>query len=442
MDSCEVYAFGAFALDVHERRLTTDGTAVPLPPKALDLLVTLVRAQGRLVSKKQLLDEVWPEAFVEEGVLAVHISGIRKALGDDSRLPRFIETVSRSGYRFIAPVLRRSGRHDRGPQHAQSDRRIPSAEVYELVGRGRFHLLSASIKEVPKAVEAFRISIQREPTYAPAHAGLALACCAQAELRLAAPADAYREARAAALRALAMDDSNADAQVALAAVLFLSDWNWVGAERSLKRALELNPSHTEAYLLYGRLLEALGRLEEGLEMKLKALERDPLLPAVHLQVSLSYWNQRRYGDAIEWANKTLELDPDHLLAREHLAAAYWKMGDFERQMAESARHAEAYGVSPEVLAPVKEAYARGGRAGVVRYVLDRAAAGSQAVPAMQLALFHGEVGEMDQAFEHLERAIEDRDPSLVHLAVAPQWDCLRRDPRFADCLARMDLVSD
>ena len=102
-----------------------------------------------------------------------------------------------------------------------------------------------------------------------------------------------------------MDADNADAQAALGAVLFLSDWNWVGAERSLRRALALNPSHTEASLLYGRLLEALGRLQDGLELKLKALERDPFSPAVHLQISLLYgpsaaMTTRSSGRARRW----------------------------------------------------------------------------------------------------------------------------------------------
>jgi TolB-like protein len=132
------------------------------------------------------------------------------------------------------------------------------AEVYELLGRGRSHLLSSSIFELPKAIQAFRAAVELDPGYAPAHAGLAMACCAQASFRMIPPAQAYQEARAAALRALAMDASCADAQVALGAVLFFSEWNWAGTERSLKRALRLNPNHSEAYLLYGQLLEALG----------------------------------------------------------------------------------------------------------------------------------------------------------------------------------------
>ena len=133
----------------------------------------------------------------------------------------------------------------------------------------------------------------------------------------------YAQAREAALRALALDDGCADAQMALGAIAFLGDWDWIGAERSLARALEINPNHTEAYVLYGRLLDALGRLDEGLAMKMRALERDPSSPLVHQAISLSVLESapfRRHGRV---GDKTLELDPRHLVAREHLAGRYW-----------------------------------------------------------------------------------------------------------------------
>ena len=278
-------------------------------------------------------------------------------------------------------------------------------EVYELVGRGRAHLSRLTRSEAPKAIAAYEAAIELDSTFAAAHAGLAMACCQQAELRLVPQAEAYDHARAAALRALAVDDSCADAQVALASVSFFGQWDWVGAERSLQRALEINPNHTEAYVLYGRLLEALGRLQDGLEMKLRALERDPFSPLVHQAISMLYWNQRRYEDSITWANKTLELDPRHLVAREHLAGAYWAMGDFDRHMAENVKHAESYGVAAEVLEPVKQVYATGGRSGVVRWLLETQA---NRLPAVQLALLHGELGDLDAAMQHLVRA--DRQP--------------------------------
>ena len=571
MGGGDVFEFADFTLEVSERRLARGGCAIPLAPKAYDVLVALVRNSGRLVTKSELLQLVWPDSFVEEGILAVHISALRKALGNGAGI-KPIETVARSGYRFTYPVRRvedeasarlrsiavlpalatgEKAEHDEHmgmaiaeavidhlgrcrelivrPERAvvpyldeardpaaigrgleveavvdsqfrrmgervrlsaslirtQDSARIWSGEwseppaemarvaaaiaksvsaslgleidgllnrradsrpakcpeVYEWCGRGRSHLLRASYWEVPQAIEAFQSAIALDPCHASAHAGLALAYCAQAELRAAPPADAFAKARAAALRALGLDDHSTDAQVALGSVLFLGEWDWAGAEKSLQRALELNHNHTEAYLLYGRLLEARGRLEDGLAMKLRALERDPFSPLVHLQISLAYWNQRRYDDAIDWANKTLEIDPRHPHAREHLAGAYLKKGDFDRYMEENLQHARVHGAPPEALVPLQEAYAAGGRAGVVRLVLQRAAQAPQAFLPLQLALFCGEAGDLDAAFAHLERSIEGHDPALVHLAVAPQWDCLRSDRRFEECVARMGLGS-
>lgn len=171
-------------------------------------------------------------------------------------------------------------------------------------------------------------------------------------------------------------------------------------------------------------------------MKLRALERDPFSPFVHLAISMSYWHQRRFEDSITWANKTLALDPRHLVAREHLAGAYWAMGDFDRHMAENLKHAQSYGVPPESLESMSQAYAIGGRTGVVRWLLESQANG---LPALQLALLHSELGDWDAAMRHLVRAIDSHDPCLVDLAVAPQWDRLRGDPRFRGCLARMGL---
>jgi serine/threonine-protein kinase len=538
-----------------------------------DLLVALVRSGGRLATKRELLDLVWPETFVEEGILAVHISTLRKALGDGDRERRYIETVSGRGYRFVAGVkcvpeeatlpaqlsiavlparpflnemfsegeryrglaladalierLGRSGKllvrptrsvrayvNDQGDAAAIGrslrvdavievrllatagriniavclkrsqdgaslwagtfDERpaalnavadsivervaaqvgtefredsIPPApirptarpEVHELFGRGRFHLLASSMFEVPKAVQAFRGAIELDPAYAPAHAGLALAWCLQAAMRLIPPADAYNGARAAALRALAMDDSCVDAQVALGAVLFFADWNWDGAERSLARALHRNPNHCEALLIYGEVLECRGRLEDGLQMKLKALERDPFAPLVHLHISLSCWNQRRYTEAIEWANKALELDPQHPHVSEHLAGAYCKLGDHDRFLSENLKHAELQAASADTLERLNQAYACQGVAGIRKLTIEFAASHRQTVPALQLAIAHGELGDLDTGFQHLNQAIEAHDHSLIHLAVGPQFDSLRGDPRFRDALSRMGL---
>ncbi len=214
--SSEVFHFDEFTLDVRERRLLRGAEVVRVSPKAYDVLVALVRQRGHLVTKDELLKRIWPESFVEEGGLAVHMSALRKALGEDAHRPIYIETVARSGYRFIAAV--RFDSEDEKPFASSAVAR--PVELYELVGRGRSHLLSGSFFELPGAADAFRSAIEIDPTYAPAHAGLARARCVLAASHAVPHQEAFAEAKASALRALAMDSGSADAQVALGTVLF------------------------------------------------------------------------------------------------------------------------------------------------------------------------------------------------------------------------------
>jgi serine/threonine protein kinase len=283
---------------------------------------------------------------------------------------------------------------------------VPRApEALELVARGWAHLRSASFFEVSAAVSAFEAATVIDPTYAAAYAGLSIAKVAQA-IEHSGLVDALGEAKAAALRAVALDDGSADAQVALGAVMFWAEWDWIAAERSFQRALAINPNHAEAYLYYGFLMEALGDLERGLHLKMQGLECDSTSALAHVAIAFSFWNQRRYDDVIVWVNKALDRDPQHLMARGLLGAAYWKMGDLER--------------AGELLSGVK-------------------AAQSERNAEFWLLMHYAQTGDLDAAFELLQRSIDARDPGLVHLAVAPTWDSLRADPRFNECLARMKL---
>jgi DNA-binding winged helix-turn-helix (wHTH) protein len=445
----EVFHFDEFTLDVRERRLLHGTEAVRLSPKAYDVLVALVRQRGRLVTKDELLKCIWPESFVEEGSLNVCVSALRKALGEDARRPAYIETVARSGYRFIAEV-----RCD--PAGAKSS--APSAmtrpvELYELVGRGRSHLLSGSFFELPAAVDAFRSAIEVDPTYAPAHAGLARARCAQAAFRVMPHQEAFTEAKASALRALAMDSASADAQVALGTVLFLGEWDWAAAERSLQRALEINPDHTEALLQYGSLQEALGRLDDGLRSKQQALARDPRSPGVLVQIAISYWHQRKYDDTLVWARRALEVDPKHVQACQFINHVYLKIGDINRFAAWTVSQAIEWGLPKErvavmkqVTADARQVYATAGLAGVNRFWVDQITNPQLDFDVLLKmayfrAILYGAAGRLDEAFDHLDQAIAYRDPALVYLAVGPDWDSLRSDPRFAERLRSLALPS-
>jgi len=450
MASRGVFHFDEFALDVGERRLLRGTETVRLSPKAYDVLAVLVRQSGRLVTKDELLAHVWPESFVEEGILNVHVAALRKALGDDTRPPAYIETVVRSGYRFIAAVRFDSG--DEKP-FARSAITRP-AELYELVGRGRSHVLSGSFFELPAAVDAFRSAIEIDPTYAPAHAGLARARCQQAAFRAVPYQEAFAEAKASALRALAMVSGSADAQVALGTVLFLSEWDWTAAERSLRRALEINPDHTEALLQYGSLQEALGRLDDGLRSKQQALARDPRSPGVLVQIAISYWHQRKYDDTLVWARRALEVDPKHVQASQFINHVYVKTGDingFAAWTISQISQAIAWGFPEErvaamkqIIADMQQVYATAGLSAVRRFMVDLTTNPQLDFDILlKMAYFrsilYGAAGRIDEAFDYLDRAIADRDPALVYLAVGPDWDSLRGDPRFAERLRLMAL---
>jgi DNA-binding winged helix-turn-helix (wHTH) protein len=442
MGSGDVFHFGEFTLETAERRLLQAGKVVRLSPKAHDVLRLLLAQAGHLVTKDELLSEVWPDASVEEGILTVHISALRRALGDDRRASGYIETVSRSGYRFVGSVTREPVDGDMAPLHAP----LRPVELYELVGRARARLLSGSYFELPDALSSFRAAIEIDPTYAAAHAGLAVTLCLQGCLRVVPYVQAFAEAKSSALRALAMDSACADAQVALGTVLFAGEWDWAAAERSLRRALDINPSHTEALLAYGGLMEALGRADEGMRFKQQALARNPESWLVYAELANSCWNRRRYDETIRWANRVLEIDPRHLLVGEFLAGVYLKQGDVEQFLAENLRRARLFGV-PEaaveqlrrLAAAMQQAYAVDGHAGLARCMLQHLPPDEGGAIAVQRAVLHGAVGDLDAAFKHLDQALDLRDPALVYLAVAPQWDSLRADPRFPVRLKRMAL---
>ena len=323
-------------------------------------------------------------------------------------------------------------------------------ELYELVGRGRVHVLSASYSQLPQAVDAFRAAIALDSTYAPAHAGLARVRCAQAVLRAVPHRDAFAEAKASALRALSLDSGSADAQVALGTVQFLVDWDWSAAERSLRRALRISPDHTEALVQYGSLLEALGQLDEGLRLKQRALARDPRSPLVLVHIALSHSFQRRYDEALLWAHRALEIDPTHLLGtfrRVRLLAVggHRTLHRPEHPYRNGARRRECADGGPDaVRGPVSAGVRREGtrRAEPVhrqsdassrcrRRIGDGSAAG-RLVPGRRVSW------TMRSCAWRYE-AIAVRDPGMVYLAVNPMWDPLRCDPRFADRLRAVSL---
>ena len=298
------------------------------------------RTDGRYQSARELLTDLWPLKRQLDANAA-------RAMPDAVRLER----LRRSGPPPGAAAVKRAVADDASIADASC-----TPEATALVARGWAHFRSGSFFELSDALSAFQAATAIDPTDAAAHAGLALVRVAQATVRDMPLVEAFGEAKAAALRALALDDESADAQVALGQVMFFGEWDWIAAERSFQRALAINPNHAEAYLHYGGLVEALGDLDRGFHLKLQGLECDSTSALAHVLIAVSFWNQRRYDDVIVWVNKALDRDPRHLFARELLTGAYWMTGDFERALAEDLKRVEARSPDEETLAAFKRMF--------------------------------------------------------------------------------------
>ena len=435
--SCaERYSFGDFTLDLADRRLSRDGAPVPLSPMAFDVLVVLARNVGRLVHKRELLASVWPDTCVEPGILTVYISQLRSALDDTASPRKYIETVVRFGYRFVAPVVRHPSSRIAGPIHSKA---------LEHVERGRLHLLNGSHFALEHAVDSFRAAVRANASDARAYAGLALARCTQAQHFADAPRRAYTDATHAALRALALDPSDATVQVALATLLFLMEWDWASAERAVQRALEIDAEHVDAYLLYGNLLETRAHLDDGLAMKMRALEHAPASPHVLTDIAVSFWRRRDYMNTITWSERALAHDSVHVRARMYLAFALWKLGRYDAVTNELLRQADAFGIARETLTHAAGASSQTAESArwpspLARVVMARLPIAAGGPSVANAAIASGEQGHIDAAFRQLDVVIAQRQACAVSLNVDPQWDCLRRDPRFDHLLEYIGLA--
>jgi TolB-like protein/DNA-binding winged helix-turn-helix (wHTH) protein/Tfp pilus assembly protein PilF len=319
--------------------------------------------------------------------------------------------------------------------------RAVDPEVYQLYLRGRFFWNRRTAEGLRKAIAAFEQVIERDPGYAPAYAGLADAYIPMAYLDLISPREAHVKARQAALAALKLDESLAEAHTSLAATLQFHDRDWAGAEREFKRAIELNANYATAHHWYAQLLAPLGRIDECLAASRKALDLDPLSLIISGSLGNRLYLARRYDQAIEQLHKTLELDSSFDLAHWNLGEVYEAKGDFAQATDAYARAARLSKDRPAVLASLARAQALSGNREVAWSFLDRLQALSQStyVSPFDIALVHVGLGMNDEAFAWLDKAYDDRSNRLAFIAVDPKLDALRADPRFNDLLRRMRL---
>lgn len=565
-----------FTVDLGSRLLLRGDRQVPLTPKAFDTLAALLEHPGEVVSKEELIARVWPDTFVEEGILTQNIYTLRRALQEAGGERVYIETVPRRGYRFVgtfaeraAPAapreaaaitslvvlpfepltanpddayiglgladalitrlsnlrritvrptsavrrylgtardpaevgralqadavldgtVQRSGDNLRitvqliGVREGatlwatkldarsadlfaledslsrelademqlrlsqrERDRltrgRPPDPEAYHAYLRGRYFWNRRTLEGLEKGIDSFRQAIALDPDFALAHAGLADCYVLLPFFGAFAPRDVFPEAIAAAERALALDDSLAEAHTSLAYARFYFERRWDLAERGFQRAIDLNPGYPTAHQWYAFLLSALGRHREAVTRARQARDLDPLSLVINADLGMILYFARDYAAAVEQLRATLELDPSFAYAHFGLGHALQQQGRLAEAVEELRRAVELAPGNPVWQAALGQALAWAGSSEEARRILGELEerADHEYLESSDFAFLWTALGEPDRAIDRLEQACDERSRFVALLATWPIYDPLRTHPRWPDLLRRAGLA--
>jgi len=262
------------------------------------------------------------------------------------------------------------------------------------------------------------------------------------ELAVRPPKESFPQARAYAEKALALDETLADAHLSLGIVQLLYEWDWPGAEKELRRAKELDPNNPQIYHFYGHYLQSVGRMEEAINETKRGLELDPTSLIVNAELGWAYYCARQYDQAIAQGRKTLELDPNFVYTSWVISQSYAQTGRHQESVAELTRARTIDANWSYLVSELGYAYAVGGERSeaqrIVRQLEERAA--REYIDAMLIAYIYAGLGQKDQAFVWLEKGYQERSGVMPWLKGEPKWDPLHEDARFADLLRRIGIA--
>jgi len=303
-----------------------------------------------------------------------------------------------------------------------------NTEAYQLYLKGRFYWNRRTVPDLQKSTEYFNQAIAIDPNYALAYAGLSNAYSNLAQF-YGTPPGTLTKARDAALKAISLDDNLAEAHTALASVIEQSDYDFAGAEREYRRAIELNRNYATAHQWYGILLSALGRHEESLAEFRRALDLDPFSLIINKNYANGFYYARRYDESIAYLKKTIDLNPNFALAHQDLSQVYQVTGKYAESVEEYARYQELID-ERQAASLIRESYARNGWQGFLRLITSESR--PVKMSDSDVATYYAALGNKDKAFSLLSRAYDARDGQLLWLKIDPLFDSLRDDPRFQE----------
>jgi tetratricopeptide (TPR) repeat protein len=312
-------------------------------------------------------------------------------------------------------------------------RSTASSEAYRAYLKGRYFWNERTEDSLGKGLAYFSKAVDVDPTYAEAYAGIADSYAMLGLYTVLPPNDAFPKAKAAAMKALEIDNGLAEAHATLAFAHFYYDWDARAAESEFKRALENNPTYAIAHSWHGFNLAAMGQFPEAIAEAMKAEEADPLSPIIGANAAWVLCLAGQYERAIETSRRAIEIDPHFLHAHFRLGNTYEQQGEYELAIAEYQKAVpEPARGDTYYQASMGHAYAMAGKTVEARKVLNHLEDLSKKryVAPYAIALIHLGLGDKDSAFEWLERACADHSTSMAYLKVDPALRSLRSDPRF------------
>jgi TolB-like protein/Tfp pilus assembly protein PilF len=315
--------------------------------------------------------------------------------------------------------------------------RTVNPEAYEAYLKG---LQQWYIWRADAAQQYFELALKKDPNYALAYAGIALVWAMRQQGGAAPASEATPKARAAALKAVALDETAAETHYALAIVRAWSDWDYAGAESEFRRAIDINPGFPDARIYYSHLLTNLQRLEEAVAQGERAVELDPLNSLFRGLFALDLVYARRYDDVIAQCRQVLRSAPDDILAHNGLWFAYHLKGMYKEALVSARVYLNGLYADPGVEKALDGVYAQDGYQSAMRAAAEALAAHfhrSYANPTDVAYLYVG-AGDKGRALEWLEKGYELHDPVMPYIGM-PYFDILRAEPRFQDLLRRMNL---
>jgi len=328
-------------------------------------------------------------------------------------------------------------------QQRLASTRTVTGESYENYLKGRYYWNKRSEEGLTKAIEYFQLAIEKDPNNALAYAALAdcYSIIGSAIVGTVPSQDVAPKAKAAAMKALQLDDTLAEAQTSLATVRFNYDWDWAGAASGFQRSIELNPSYATAYQRYSLYLMAMGRTNESLAQMTRARELDPLSISMNFSLGWRLYMARKNDQAIEQLQNTLEMDPNFALPRMVLGQAYEEKNAYPQALSELQKAVGISHDSPQMLGALGHAYGASGNRSEAEKVLVKLMEQSkrQYVSPFYVAIVYVGLAENDKAVDWLENAYGDRSNAIVFAKVDPQLDPLRSNPRFQALLHRLAL---